>query len=101
VIFRPSASIAIANCFASISVGNDFDSLVRGTGEEKRRKRRCFGVSTETNQWLVIDLYLAMTEAAAALGDANNVMRELFDNDPGRLRPEWGGGRKRAIATAK
>jgi hypothetical protein len=50
---------------------------------------------------LVIDLYLAMTEAAAALGDANNVMRELFDNDPGRLRPEWGGGRKPAIATAK
>jgi hypothetical protein len=74
---------------------------VRGTGEEKRRKRRCFGVSTETNQWLVIDLYLAMAEAAAALGDANNVMRELFDNDPGRLRPEWGGGRKSAIATAK
>jgi hypothetical protein len=42
-----------------------------------------------------------MAEAAAALGDANNVMRELFDNDPGRLRPEWGSGRKPAIATAK
>jgi hypothetical protein len=83
---------------ASISVGNDFVSLARGTAEEKRRKRKCFGVSTETNQWL-IDLYLAMMAAVAALGRAKNVMRELFDNDPSQLRPEWGSGRRRAIAT--
>jgi hypothetical protein len=76
VTFRPSDSIAIANCLASISVGNDFVCLARGTAEEKRCKRKCFGVSTETNQWLVIDLYLAMM---AALGHAKNVMRELSD----------------------
>jgi hypothetical protein len=64
--FRPSDNIAFANCLASISVGNDFVSLIRGTAEEKRRKRKCFGVSTETNQWLVIDLYLAMMAAVAA-----------------------------------
>jgi hypothetical protein len=69
VTFRPSDSIAIANCLASISVGNDFVSLARGTAEEKRRKPKCFGVSTETNQWL-IDLYLAMMAAVAALGHA-------------------------------
>jgi hypothetical protein len=28
--------------------------------------RKCFGVLTETNQWLVIDLYLAMMAAVAA-----------------------------------
>ncbi len=26
----------------------------------------CFGVSTETNQWLVVDLYLIMMAAVAA-----------------------------------
>ena len=66
VTFRPSDSIAIANSLASISVGNDFVSLLRGTAEEKGRKRKCFGVSTETNQWLVIGLYLVMMAAVAA-----------------------------------
>ena len=99
VTFRPSDSIAIANCLASISVENDFVCLARGTAEEKRRKRKCFGVSTETNQWLVIDLYLAMMAAVAALGHAKNVMRELSDNDPSQLRPEWRSGRRAAIAT--
>jgi hypothetical protein len=28
-----------------------------------------------------------------------NVMREPFDDDPSQLRPEWGSGRRRAIAT--
>ena len=60
---RPSDSIAIANCLASVSVGNDFVSLARGIAEEKRAKRKCFGVSTETNQRLVIDLYLVMMAA--------------------------------------
>jgi hypothetical protein len=66
VTFRPSDNIAFANCFASISVGNDFVSLARGTAEEEKRKRKCFGVSTETNQWLVVDLYLIMMAAVAA-----------------------------------
>jgi hypothetical protein len=58
VTFRPSDSIAIAKCLASISVGNDFVSLGRSVAEEKGRNR--FGVSTETNQRLVINLYLFM-----------------------------------------
>jgi hypothetical protein len=68
-------------------------SLARGIAEEKRPKPKFFGVSTETNQWLVIDLYLAMVGAVATLGHAKNVMRELYDNDPSQLRPaqprEW------------
>ena len=63
---RPSDSIAIANCLASTSVGNAFVSLARETADEKKRKRKCFGVSTETNHWLVIDLYLVMMAAVAA-----------------------------------
>ena len=64
VTFRPSDSIAIANCLASISVGNDFVSLGRGAEE-----KRSFGVSTETNQWLV-NLYLAIMTAIALLAAA-------------------------------
>lgn len=63
---RPSDSIAIANCLASVSVGNDFVSLARVAAEEKS-ERKCFGVSTETNQWLVIDLYLVMMATVALL----------------------------------
>ena len=65
VTFRPSDNIAFANRLASISVGNDFVSLPRVTAEEDKRKRKCFGVSTETNQWLV-GLYLTMMAAVAA-----------------------------------
>ena len=77
VTFRPSDSIAIANCLASISVGKDLVSLGGVAAEEKKRKRKCFGVSAETNQWLVINLYLAMMAAMAVFGHAKNVMREL------------------------
>ena len=66
VTFRPSDNIAFANRLASISVGNDFVSLPRVTAEEESRKRKCFGVSTETNQRLVTELYLAMVVAVAA-----------------------------------
>ena len=77
VTFRPSDSIAIANCLASISVGNDFVSLGRGAEE-----KRSFGVSTETNQWLV-NLYLAIMTAMAALNKRKECnARTLFDNDP-------------------
>ena len=62
VTFRPSDSIAIAKCLASISVGNDFVSLGRSVAEEKRRNP--FGVSTETNQRLVISVYLFMLAIA-------------------------------------
>ena len=72
--FRPSDSIAIANCLASISVGKDLVSLGGVAAEEKRRKRNCFGVSTETNQWLVINLYRAMMATMAGPGHAKNVM---------------------------
>jgi hypothetical protein len=65
VTFRPSDNIAFANCFASISVGNDFVSLARRTAKGEKCKRKCFGVSTETNQWL-IELYLTMMAAVAA-----------------------------------
>lgn len=65
VTFRPSDNIAFANRLASLSVGNDFVSLPRVTAEEDKRKRKCFGVSTETNQWLV-ELYLTMMAAVAA-----------------------------------
>ena len=75
VTFRPFDSISIANCLASVSVGKDFVSL--GPRAPKERSRNCFGVSTETNQWLVVTLYLAMMAAMAALGHAKNVMREL------------------------
>ena len=80
VTFRPSDNIAFANRLASISVGNDFVSLPRITTEEEKRKRKCFGVSTETNQWLVIELYLAKVVAVAVCG--KNITQELFDNDP-------------------
>ena len=77
VTFRPSDSIAIANCLASISVGNDFVSLGRGAEE-----KRSFGVSTETNQWLV-NLYLAIMTAMAVLSTRKECnARTLFDNDP-------------------
>jgi len=83
VTFRPSDSIAIANCLASISVGNDFVSLGRGAEE-----KRSFGVSTETNQWLV-NLYLAIMTAMAALSTRKECnARTLFDNDP-NLWVEW------------
>src|SRR5260370_37749200 len=76
VTFRPSDSIAIANCLASISVGNDFVSLGRGAEE-----KRSFGVSTETNQWLV-NLYLAIMTAMAALSTRKECnARTLSDND--------------------
>ena len=65
VTFRPSDNIAFANRLASLSVGNDFVSLPRVTAEEDKRKRKFFGVSTETNQWLV-ELYLTMMAAVAA-----------------------------------
>ncbi len=42
----------------------------------------CFGVSTETNQWLVIGLYLAIVVAVAAYDTQMNITHELFDNDP-------------------
>ena len=61
VTFRPSDSIAIAKCLASISVGNDFVSLAK-CPEEKRRNP--FGVATETNQRLVISRYLFMLAIA-------------------------------------
>jgi hypothetical protein len=75
VTFRPSDSIAIANCLASISVGNDFVSLA-GRDAPKARSRNCFGVSTETNQWLVFNLCWSMMNAMAGSGHAKNVMCE-------------------------
>jgi hypothetical protein len=72
VTFRSFDSISIANCLASVSVGKDFVSLGRRAAKEKSRNR--FGVSTETNQWLVVNLYLATLAAMAALGHAKNVI---------------------------
>jgi hypothetical protein len=58
VTFLPSDSIAMQIALPQFQSENDFVSLGRGAAEEKRRK--CFGVSTETNQCLVISLYLVM-----------------------------------------
>lgn len=57
--FIPSASIALANCLASLSVGKVFVCLAMGVREETGPF--CFGVSTETNQRLVITVRLAMS----------------------------------------
>jgi hypothetical protein len=48
VTFLPSDSIAMQIAWPQFQSENDFVSLGRGAAEEKRRK--CFGVSTETNQ---------------------------------------------------
>ena len=44
--FNPSDNIALANCLASISVGNDFDCL--GAGARDDRGRHWLGLSIET-----------------------------------------------------
>ena len=75
VTFRPSDSIAIAKCLASISVGNDFVTLGRGVAEEKRRKR--FGAPTETNQRLVISLYLFMLASLTSVPSAERTKRDV------------------------
>jgi hypothetical protein len=45
---NPSDNIALANCLASISVGNDFDCLGEGARNEAGRRR--IGLSIETYQ---------------------------------------------------
>lgn len=55
---NPSDNIALANCLASISVGNDFDCL--GAGVRDVVGRHWIGLSIETYQLLAITGYLAM-----------------------------------------
>jgi hypothetical protein len=45
---NPPDSIALANCLASLSVGNDFDCL--GEGARDRLGRGWLGLSIETYQ---------------------------------------------------
>jgi hypothetical protein len=45
---NPSDNIALANCLASISVGNDFDCLGEGARDEVGR--HWIGLSIETYQ---------------------------------------------------
>jgi hypothetical protein len=47
-IFKPLDNISLANCFASFSVGNDFDS--RGAGARGELGRHSLGFSMETDQ---------------------------------------------------
>jgi hypothetical protein len=61
MIFNPSDNIALANCLASISVGNDLDCL--GPGARDDLGRHWLGLSNETYQLLVIAGYLAMMAA--------------------------------------
>ena len=46
--FKPLDNISLANCFASFSVGNDFDS--RGAGARGELGRHSLGLSMETYQ---------------------------------------------------
>ena len=57
--FKPLGNISRANCFASFSVGNDFDS--RGVGARDEVGRHSLGPSTETYQRLAIAVCLDMT----------------------------------------
>jgi hypothetical protein len=52
VTFNPSDNIAIANCLASISVGNDFVCL--GEGARDDLGRHWLGHSNETYQRLLV-----------------------------------------------
>ena len=76
VTFIPSASLAFANCLASLSVGNVFACLAKdvreGTGPV------CFGVSTETNHRSVMIVRLAMVAAAGQLKISNNVRSDAW-----------------------
>ena len=56
--FNPSDNLALANCLASISVGNDFDCL--GARARDELGRHSLGLSNETYQWLAITGSLAM-----------------------------------------
>ena len=57
--FNPSDNIALANCLASISVGNEFDRL--GEGARDDLARHWLGLSIETYQQWEIIVCLAMT----------------------------------------
>lgn len=52
VTLRPSDSIALANCLASISFGNALVCL--GDGARDVACRHSLGASVETYQWLLI-----------------------------------------------
>jgi hypothetical protein len=56
--FNPSDNITFANCLASTSVGNPF--VILGKGARDEFARHSLGAWTETYQWLMIALRLAM-----------------------------------------
>jgi hypothetical protein len=67
MIFIPSESIALANCLASLSVGNVLVCLACARLETSRH---CLGASTETNQQSEIVRLLNSGDPSAALNSA-------------------------------
>jgi hypothetical protein len=72
MIFIPSESIALANCLASLSVGNVLVCLACARLETSRH---CLGASTETNQQSEIVRLLNSGDPSAALNSARILRR--------------------------